>query len=84
MDMTHTGQQLIFYFEVYVEFFLGIFRCLSHVLELLLFHVFIDVICMIRILFIDVYKTSFLFCLFLLFRFMYICIHIDVYIFVYY
>jgi len=61
MDITHPGQQLIFYFDVYVDFFLGIFHCLSHILELLLFHVFIDVICMIQILFIDVYKISFLF-----------------------
>ena len=28
MDTTHPGQQLIFYFDVFVEFFFNIFHCL--------------------------------------------------------
>jgi len=39
MDITHPGQQLIFYFEVFVEFFLDLFHYLFCKLESLLFHV---------------------------------------------
>ena len=51
MDITHTGQQLILYLDVFVEFVLYIFHGLFHILELILFHVFIHIICLVRILF---------------------------------
>ena len=41
MDITHLGQQLILYFDVFVKFVLCIFRCLFHTLESILFHEFI-------------------------------------------
>jgi len=43
MDITHPGQyrQLIFYFDVFVEFVLNILHSLFHILELILFHVVI-------------------------------------------
>jgi len=52
--MTHPGQQFIFYFDVFIEFFLYILHCLIYTLKFLLFHIFIYVICMVRILFIYV------------------------------
>jgi len=33
MDITHPGQQLIFYFDIFVEFVLNILHCSFHVLE---------------------------------------------------
>jgi hypothetical protein len=54
MDITHPGQQLILYFDVFVEFVLDIFHCLFQILELILCHVFIYFICLVRILFIYV------------------------------
>ena len=52
MDVTQPGQQSIFYFNVFVESSLYIFHCVFHILDLLLFHVFIYYICMVHILFI--------------------------------
>jgi len=53
MDITHPGQQLIFYFDVFVEFVLYLFHEVFHILELILFHNFICFICcLVRILFI--------------------------------
>jgi len=42
------------YFDVFVEFFLDRFHRLWYILELLLFHAFIYVICLVWILFIYV------------------------------
>jgi len=41
MDITHPGQQLIFYFDVFVEFVLYLFHGVCHILETILFHNFI-------------------------------------------
>jgi len=40
MDITHPGQQLIFYFDVFVEFILYLFHGVFHILESILFHNF--------------------------------------------
>jgi len=58
MSNTHPGQQLIFHFDVFVEFFFYIFHCLFHILGLFLLYVFI---CMVRILFIYIQQISFWF-----------------------
>jgi len=50
MDITHQGQQLIFYFDVFVEIVLYIFHCLFHIVELVLLQAFIYFMCLIRIL----------------------------------
>jgi len=47
MNITHPGQQLIFYFNLFIELFLCIFHYLCNILELLLFYVFIHVICIV-------------------------------------
>jgi len=54
MDITHPGQHLIFYFDVFVEFVLYLLHIVCHILETILFHNFICVICpyLVRILFI--------------------------------
>jgi len=54
MDITHPGQQLIFYFDIFVEFVLYIFHCLLNTLELTLSHAFIYFVCPFQILFIFV------------------------------
>jgi len=53
MDSTHPGQQLILYFDVFVEFVLYLFHGVCHVLETILLHNFICFICpyLVRILF---------------------------------
>ena len=40
MDITHPEQQLIFYFDVFVEFILYLFHSAFHILESILFHNF--------------------------------------------
>jgi len=45
MDITHPGQQLIFYFDLFVKFVLYLFHGVCHILELILFHNFICFIC---------------------------------------
>jgi len=45
MDITHPGQQLIFYFDVFVEFILYLLHGVRHILETILFHNFICFIC---------------------------------------
>jgi len=48
MDGHHTpGTALIFCFDEFVEFFLFTVRCLFHILELLLFYVFMYLICVL-------------------------------------
>jgi len=44
MDITHPGQQLMFYFDVIIDLFHYIFYCLLHIFKLLLFYLFICVI----------------------------------------
>jgi len=41
MDITHPGQQFILHFDVFVQDVLYIFHCSLHILELMLFHVFV-------------------------------------------
>ena len=69
MDITHPGQQLIFYFDLFVEVVLYLFHCSFHILELILFHAFIYFICLIWILFIMSNKYHFRFVYFLFFLF---------------
>ena len=45
MDITHPGQQLILYFDVFVELVLYLFHGVRHILELILFHNFICFTC---------------------------------------
>jgi len=45
MNITHPGQQLILYRNLFIELFLDTFHYLCNVLESLLFYVFIHVIC---------------------------------------
>ena len=41
MDITHTGQELSFSFDVFVEVVLYLFHCSFHIVGLILFHEFI-------------------------------------------
>ena len=52
MDITYQGQQLIFYFDVFVELVRDILHCSMHIQELILFHVVIYFMCLVRFLFI--------------------------------
>jgi len=74
MDITHPGQQSIFFFCVFVEFVLHLFHGVCHVLELNLFHNFICLICpyLVRILFIYV-LTNIILVLFISF---YVCVYL--------
>jgi len=79
MKITHLGQQLIFYFYVFVEFVFYIFQvyCPFHILEFILFHVFIYFICLIRILFIMLNSYHFRFVYFCYFV---VCMYIHEYV----
>ena len=56
MDSTQPGQQLIFYFDIFVEFVLYLIQCSFHTFESILFHVIICCICLSRILWKQVWK----------------------------
>jgi len=51
---TFSNSALFLYFQLFIDFFLDTFHCLLYISEILLFHIFIYVICIVRILFIYV------------------------------
>jgi len=71
-------QQLIIYFIWFILLFLCVFHVLFYVLELLLivFQIFIYVICIVWFLFMYVEQRSFQFSLFLLYHLIYVHTHI--------
>ena len=100
IDITHPGQESIFYFDVFVEVVLYLFHCSFHVLDFKLFHQFIYRICLVRILFIYVFKQkksilvlfvlcifffNFGLCLCIMQMYTYLCmIHSFMYVYLYY
>ena len=46
MELTHPGQQLILYLDVFVEFVLCLFYGVFHTSEVILFHNFICFVCL--------------------------------------
>jgi len=91
MDITRPGQHLIFNHDVFVELLLHIFYCLLHVLELVLFKVFIFVIgsdfiylCLANIIFVlFIYVVLFYVCVYI-YMYAYLCmIHLFTYFYFY-
>jgi len=76
MDITHPGQQLIFYFDVIVELFLYIFHCLLHILNLLLF---VAIICVIGSDFIYLCLTNMILVLFIFVDSFCVCVYLHMY-----
>ena len=76
MDITRPRQQLSFNHDVFVELLLHIFHCFLHILELLLFKVFILVI---GSGFIYLCLANVIFVLFIFVVLFYVCVYIYMY-----
>jgi len=61
MDITHPRQQLIFYFDVFVECVLYLFHGVFHIFELILFHNFICFICVCLVRFLFIFTATIIF-----------------------